>query len=41
MASIFGPPFGTLVMLASEYEVDLFTHNVVMADFTCIHYIPV
>jgi len=28
-------------MLAPEYEVDVITHNGVMANFTCIHYMPV
>jgi len=27
-------------MLAPEYEVDVTTHNGVMAHFTCIHYMP-
>jgi len=28
-------------MLAPEYEVDMITHNGVMANLTCIHYMPV
>jgi len=27
-------------MLAPEYEVDVTTRNEVIADFTCIHYVP-
>jgi len=28
-------------MLAPEHEVDVITHNGVMANVTCIHYMPV
>ena len=30
-----------VLMLSPEYEVDVITHNGAMANFTCIHYMPV
>jgi len=32
---------GILIMLAPKYEVDMTTHNGVMAHFTCMHYMAV
>jgi len=29
-----------VLMLAPEHEVDVTTHNGVMAHFTCIYYMP-
>ena len=34
----FVPRWGGFLMLAPEYEVDVITHNGVMAHFTCIPY---
>jgi len=33
--------WGVLLMLATKYEVDVTTYNLVMAHFICTHYMPV
>jgi len=41
MATICASLLGVILMLAPEYEVDVTTHNGVIAHFTCIHYMRV